>query len=131
MNYEPYTPVGLQQKNIRREAMKKNTPKKSKVLDDSVFNFEYLDDEERELIESIENGEWKRLPKAVEAREIARARKIARNTMAKNARVNIRMNQNDLMNLKAKAAAEGMPYQTLLSCLVHKYVRGQVKFSPL
>jgi predicted DNA binding CopG/RHH family protein len=91
--------------------------------------FVYLDEEERELIESIENGEWKDLPKREVKKELALARRAARNTLAKNARVNIRMNQNDLRGLKAKAAGEGLPYQTLLSCLVHKYVSGQIKFT--
>jgi len=87
----------------------------------------FFDDEERRLIESIENSyeEWVEVPNM--KKKLEAARRIARNTLAKNARVNIRMNQNDLRGLKAKAAAEGMPYQTLLSCLVHKYVSGQVK----
>lgn len=89
----------------------------------------FLDDEEREFIESYERDEWVPVPNM--KRELTKARQIASNTIAKNARVNLRMTRHDLMGLKAKAAAEGMPYQTLLSCLVHKYVMGQVKFSPL
>ena len=107
--------------------------KKKSKLPPKISKF--YDDEEKELIESIEQayeqGQMRPLTGARKQKELARAKKIARSTMAKNARVNIRMNSNDLRNLKAKAAAEGMPYQTLLSCLVHKYVSGQVKFSPL
>jgi len=93
--------------------------------------FVYLDDEERELIESIEHayerGEMKPLTGKQRENALKKAKIAARNTLAKNARVNIRMNQNDLLGLKAKAAAEGIPYQTLLSCLVHKYVSGRIK----
>jgi len=87
----------------------------------------FFDDEERELIESIENSyeKWVEVPNM--KKELAAARLAARNTLAKNARVNIRMNSNDLRGLKAKAAAEGIPYQTLLSHLVHKYVSGEIK----
>jgi predicted DNA binding CopG/RHH family protein len=102
--------------------MKKKNGKKK-----DIFDFDYMDEEERELIESIENGEWKPLPKDVVKREMSIARQAARNTMRKDARVNIRLTNNDLRGLKAKAAVEGIPYQTLLSALVHKYVTGQIK----
>lgn len=95
----------------------------------------FLDDEEKELIESIEQayerGEIRPLTGARKQKALKDAVTRARNTLAKDARVNLRMTRNDLLGLKAKAAEEGMPYQTLLSCLVHKYVSGQVKFSPL
>jgi predicted DNA binding CopG/RHH family protein len=117
MNYERSTQAEQQQKNILEIKMKK------KNKGDMV----YFDDEERKLIESIEEGEWKRLPKALETKKIALARKAARNTMRKDARVNLRMTKLDLMHLKAKAAAEGIPYQTLLTALVHKYVSGTIK----
>ena len=71
----------------------------------------------------------KPLTGARKEKALAEARVIARNTMRKDARVNIRLTSLDLMHLKAKAAAEGMPYQTLLAALVHKYVSGQVKLS--
>jgi predicted DNA binding CopG/RHH family protein len=101
--------------------MKKKSGKKD------IFDFEYLDDEERELIESIESGEYIPLPKKERDKHMAMLRQAARNTMRKDARVNIRLTNNDLRGLKAKAAVEGIPYQTLLTALVHKYVTGQIK----
>jgi predicted DNA binding CopG/RHH family protein len=105
--------------------MKKKTPKKK--IKKNIFDFEYLDDEEKELIESIEKGPWTPLPQEEQMRMMALMRQAARNTMRKDARVNIRLTNNDLRGLKAKAAVEGIPYQTLLTALVHKYVTGQIK----
>jgi predicted DNA binding CopG/RHH family protein len=102
--------------------MKKKNGKKK-----DIFDFEYLDDEERELIESIENGEWKTLPKDVVKKEMSIARQAARNTMRKDARLNVRLTNQDMRGLKAKAAVEGIPYQTLVTALIHKYVGGQIK----
>lgn len=87
----------------------------------------FIDDEERELIESIENNyeAWVEVPNM--KKRLATAREAARNTLRKDARVNVRLTNHDLRGLKAKAAVEGIPYQTLLTALVHKYVSGQIK----
>ncbi|MDR3665442.1 MAG: hypothetical protein P4L35_01245, partial [Ignavibacteriaceae bacterium] len=52
---------------------------------------------------------------------------IARNTAAKNKRINIRLSEKDLANLKAKSLEEGMPYQTLIASIIHKYISGKFK----
>ena len=52
------------------------------------------------------------------------ARKAAHNTIAKNKSITFRVNAWDIERLKARALQEGMPYQTLLSSIVHKYVSG-------
>jgi len=80
--------------------------------------------EEQELVVSVERGEWK--PVNNMKKEIARHRLIARETMKKDKRINVRLTQHDLMALKAKAVHEGMPYQTLVASLIHKYVGGQL-----
>lgn len=84
----------------------------------------YYDEEERELIQSIESEEWPEVPDVDAA--IKEAERIARATTAKNARMNIRMNEADLKALKARAVEQGLPYQTLVSSVLHKYVTGRL-----
>ena len=80
--------------------------------------------EEQELIASVERGEWK--PVKDMKKEMARHRLIARETMKKDQRINVRLTQRDLIGLKTKAAHEGIPYQTLVASIIHKYVSGQL-----
>jgi predicted DNA binding CopG/RHH family protein len=84
----------------------------------------YWDEEERKLIESIETEGWAEVPDMRSA--IEEAEQIARKTTAKNERMNIRMNEGDLKALKARAVEEGLPYQTLVSSVLHKYVTGRL-----
>lgn len=79
---------------------------------------------EKELLRSIENGEWQ----PVKNREglMKELQKIAVNTQRKDQRMNIRINSRDLLQLKAKALEEGIPYQTLVGSLIHKYLSGQL-----
>lgn len=81
----------------------------------------YYDDEERILIESIEKGEWVAVNDLQSA--IDEAKSIARATRTKDARINIRLASSDLKILKTKALEEGVPYQTLLSSVLHKYAK--------
>lgn len=60
------------------------------------------------------------------AREMARYRKAAEATFAKDSRINIRISSKDLRALQKRALAEGMPYQTLVSSVLHKFVEGQI-----
>ena len=83
-----------------------------------------LDDEEKELLDSFEKGEWKSV-KNIE-KEKRQARQIASQTMKKNVRINIRLAEPDLFNIKMKAAYEGIPYQTLISSILHKYASGHL-----
>ena len=82
------------------------------------------DKEEKELIESIERGEWKSVPNSSALKKKLRA--AARKTMLKDQRMNIRIAKRDLESLKAKALEEGMPYQSLVSSILHKYVTGRL-----
>lgn len=77
-----------------------------------------LDAEEKRILASIEAGEFKSIPKLKQ--EIHRHSEIAKNTLAKNKTISIRISGVDLMKLKAKAAQEGMPYQTLISASIHR-----------
>lgn len=81
-----------------------------------------LDQEEREILDAIENGRWELVrPKKSELLHYA---KIAKNTLRKDQRMNIRISKVDLFGIKAKAAQEGIPYQTLVASIIHKYVSG-------
>ncbi len=80
------------------------------------------DKEEKNLVKSIENDEWKPV---VNINSLKRKMKqAARATMLKDQRMNIRISKRDLESLKIKALEEGMPYQTLVSSVLHKYVTG-------
>ena len=78
--------------------------------------------EEKRILESYERGEWRTVknPKA----DVRKLRSAARNTLAKDKRINIRMSSKDLDQVQVIAAQEGLPYQTLISSVLHKYVSG-------
>ena len=86
--------------------------------------FEPLDQEEKDLLESLENGDWKPV-KNIEA-EKSKAVAAARNTLKKDKRINLRLSQKDYQQIQIKAIEEGIPYQTLISSLVHKYLNGSL-----
>ena len=86
--------------------------------------FEYIDDDEREIITSLEADEWISVADADIYK--AEATEIARSTMRKDRRMNVRISERDLRNLKVRAAEEGIPYQTLVTMVLHKYVTGQL-----
>jgi predicted DNA binding CopG/RHH family protein len=94
--------------------------RKSKLSNDD-FNQE-LDAEEKDLLESFERGEWKSVPNLEEAK--AFVREAAANYLRKDARINIRLSRSDLSRIKQMAAYEGLPYQTLIASLLHKYATG-------
>ena len=79
---------------------------------------------EQEILASFERGEWK--PVRNHKRELVRFRKAAEATMLKNRRVNIRISDRVLEGLQARAAEEGVPYQTLMSSVLHKFVSGRL-----
>jgi predicted DNA binding CopG/RHH family protein len=81
-------------------------------------------EEEAALIESIEKDEWKRVKNFTALKKSLE--EAARQTMQKDQRMNIRIAQRDLLGLKAKALEEGMPYQTLVSSILHKYITGRL-----
>jgi len=87
--------------------------------------FEPLDEYERELIESIEKGEW--IPSNNREQLIKEAQEYAKATMRKDKRMNIRISERDLRHLKIAALEEGLPYQTLVSMILHKYLAGKLR----
>ena len=79
---------------------------------------------EEEILASFEKGEWQ--PSQKGKKEIARFAAMASASMAKDKRVNIRITSRDLEDIQAKAAEEAIPYQTLMSSVLHKYVTGRL-----
>lgn len=80
--------------------------------------------EEKDILESVERGEWKRIPNF--KREALRFQAVAQATLRKDKRVNIRMTERDMVHFQKKAVAEGLPYQTLISSILHKYINGRL-----
>ena len=85
---------------------------------------EQMDAEEREILEAFEQGNLHSQPGA--AGEIEEARQAARNTFNKTRRVNLRVTDRDFDLAHLKAREEGIPYQTLLSSVIHKYLSGRL-----
>jgi predicted DNA binding CopG/RHH family protein len=96
--------------------------KKSKLSSEDFD--QNLDSEEKDLLESFERGEWKSVPNLEGAK--AFAREAAANYFRKDARINIRISRSDLNRIKQMAAYEGLPYQTLIASLLHKYAAGHL-----
>ena len=90
--------------------------------------FEPIDQEEKELMESIERDEWHPVKNIVQEKKKAIA--AARNTLRKDKRINLRLTQKDYHQIKIKAIEEGLPYQTLISSIVHKYLNGSLTPRP-
>lgn len=83
-----------------------------------------LDKKEKELLRSYEAGEWQPVK---DNNVISELEQVASNTLKKNKRINIRLSERDLNGLKTIAAIEGIPYQTLVSSVLHKYLSGRLK----
>ncbi|HOO77713.1 MAG TPA: antitoxin [bacterium] len=83
-----------------------------------------LTKEEKDILESVERGEWKQIPDF--KKEAVRYREAARATLRKDKRVNIRMTERDLVHFRKAAVHEGLPYQTLISSVLHKYINGRL-----
>jgi len=81
-----------------------------------------LQQDELEFLASYEAEEWKSVKKIKEQKEQYRA--YARATFRKDKRVNIRISEKDLLDLQKRAVRQGIPYQTLISSVLHKYVSG-------
>ncbi|MEX2496530.1 MAG: hypothetical protein WD448_10600 [Woeseia sp.] len=84
-----------------------------------------LNQEEKEILEAFESGKLKRNKGA--ARMQKQHRESAEAMFRKDARINIRISSRDLRGLQKRALAEGIPYQTLIASVLHKYVEGRLR----
>lgn len=80
----------------------------------------FFDEEEKNLIAAYDAGEFKPIKNQSAAKKTAV--QAARRYLRKDARINIRLSTSDLEMRKRRAAEEGLPYQTLISSVLHKYV---------
>lgn len=88
-----------------------------------------LDEEEQQLLEEFEKGEWKSVKNFAEEKK--RYEAIARNTSNKVRNINIRLSEKDLHKLKVKAEEDGIPYQTLAGSVLHKFANREAASSNL
>lgn len=84
-----------------------------------------VNNEEKDILDSYERGEWR--PAKNQKREIKKLQQYAQNTLQKDKRINIRMSSKDLDRVRVIATQQGIPYQTLISSIIHKYVSGYLK----
>jgi len=87
-----------------------------------------LDTYEQDMLESFEHGNMKSV--ITSNNQLQKYRTAARDTFIKDRRVNIRLSTPDLMDIQEKAAEEGLPYQTLIASILHKYVSGKLVERP-
>lgn len=86
----------------------------------------YLDDEERDLMQSLERDEWLSDFNQSVKKEY---QEHAKHSLSKQKRINIRMTERDLKKIQVRALQEGLPYQSLISMLIHKFNEGEISFS--
>ncbi|MEO5956381.1 MAG: hypothetical protein ABIR36_11925 [Nitrospiraceae bacterium] len=84
-----------------------------------------LDRVEEEILSQYESGALKSV--VTSEASLRRYRDYARATLSKNQRVNIRMSSLDLADIQARAAEEGIPYQTLMASVLHKFATGRLR----
>jgi len=84
-----------------------------------------LTKEEQEILDSYEKGEW--VPVKNLSKRKTELIKYARNTLKKDKRLNIRISERDLNELQRKAVSEGLPYQTYVASIIHKFLNGKLK----
>jgi len=86
----------------------------------------YLDNDEKKLAKSLEKEEW---ISDLTQKDKATYTEYARYSLNKQKRINIRMSERDLVKIRAKAIEEGVPYQSLISMLIHKYNEGKLSIT--
>ena len=83
-----------------------------------------LDQEEKEILEAYESGKMK-LSKPSK-KEIAAIKTAAKSTFKKDKRITIRLYDHDFKGIQKKALQMGIPYQTLISAVIHRYIEGDL-----
>ncbi|NKC15186.1 MAG: hypothetical protein GKR94_24235 [Gammaproteobacteria bacterium] len=88
------------------------------------MNKSKLSSEEQELLDSVESGNFESVLTESRRRELE---SITSNTFKKEKRINIHISNRDLTAIQSRALEEGMPYQTLVSSIIHKYISGSLQ----
>ena len=84
-----------------------------------------LDEGEKAILDSVERGEWRSVKRS--GRDRGRYKTYAAATFRKDRRLNIRISSKDLEAIQKRALEEGLPYQTLIASLLHKYASGRLR----
>ncbi len=87
----------------------------AKISAEEKAIIEYVESDRAKSVDNIEN-------------EKKRYTQIARTQMSKKKAISIRLLESDIERIKAKSISQGMPYQTLISSLIHQYANGKIKF---
>jgi predicted DNA binding CopG/RHH family protein len=88
-----------------------------------------FDTEEQEILKAYAAKKLKKLRLTKKKR--GQLKQIARNTITKDKRINIRISSQDLEELQLRAVQDGIPYQTLMSSILHKFLNGRLIESPI
>ena len=83
-----------------------------------------LSKDEKALLEAVEAGEYESVLTEARKKELEA---IASNTFKKDKRINIRISNRDLTAIQSRASEEGIPYQTFVSSIIHKYISGSLQ----
>ena len=83
-----------------------------------------LTKEEQKILDSFEKDEW--VPVKNLSKRKAELMKYAKSTLKKDKRLNIRISERDLSELQRKAVTEGLPYQTYVASIIHKFINGKL-----
>ena len=83
-----------------------------------------LSDFEKEVVDFVESGSPKSIPN-IESEKL-RYKQIAKDQIERKKRINLRLLESDIARMKSQAIREGLPYQTLISSVIHKYATGQL-----
>lgn len=83
-----------------------------------------LNKEEKEILNAYEKGQSSSVPDI--KKQMFKYREYAKHTLQKNKRINIRLSERDLLHIQRRAVEEGLPYQTLISSILHKYISGSL-----
>lgn len=83
-----------------------------------------LSQEEKTLLDDVESGEYESTLTKSRKKELEAAANL---TFKKDKRINIRISNRDLVAIQSRAIEEGIPYQTLVSSIIHKYISGSLQ----
>lgn len=90
----------------------------------NLFEDQVLDAEEREIEDMLQRGEF--TPRVPRTQAIKEWQAAVRNTLRKKP-ITVRVQEQDIAKIKAKALEQGIPYQTLVASILHRYANGTLK----
>jgi predicted DNA binding CopG/RHH family protein len=86
-----------------------------------------LSAEEKSLLEEFERGDWKEVKNLAQAKR--KYQQYVKNTLNKTKNINIRLSLKDIQRLKTQAVENGLPYQTLVSAVLHSFANKKISLS--